>query len=229
MEIKNNNLTTKDILNSIKLSSTNMSKLRQKFVEDVIMGAALARKLFLKNNTELKDYTKIPFTKIGNGTEHTIYDCGDSVLKVSKGLRISPTKSNRNTKNNIYEKCYFYSLESLLLDSINYLKQVNSYWYQEPLCLVGYCKEGAKYIPVYKQKKLKYTAEEFLRENNTSDNDSRVLQIKYMIPEKSQSTIKNSILNNNIFSENDLLVPLDVNLNNFMFDENDILHAVDIK
>lgn len=221
--------TAKELLSSIKLSSTNMSKLRQKFVEDVIIAAAIARKSSLENNNELKDYTKTSFTKIGSGTEHVVYDCGDSVLKVSKGLRISPTKSDRNTKNNIYEKCYFYSLESLLLDSIKYLKQVNSYWYQEPLCLVGYCKEGAKYTPVYKQKKLKYNAEEFLKENNVLENDSRVLQIKYMIPEKTQSTIKNSILNNNIFTENDLLIPLDVNLNNFMFDENDILHAVDIK
>lgn len=221
--------TVREVLSSIKLSSTNMSKLRQKFVEDVIMGAALARKSSLENNNELKEYAKIPFTKIGSGTEHVVYDCGDSVLKVSKGLRISPTKSDRNTKNNIYEKCYFYSLESLLLDNIEYLKQVNSYWYQEPLCLVGYCKEGAKYIPVYKQKKLKCNAEEFLKENKPLENDNRVLQIKYMIPEKSGSTIKNSILNNNIFTENDLLIPLDANLNNFMFDENDILHAVDIK
>jgi hypothetical protein len=220
LEIKNNILTIKDILTSIKLSSTNMSKIRQKFVEDVVKASYIARKSSLESNIELKDFTKIPLTKLGEGTEHVVYDYNDSVLKISKGIRISPTKSNRYTKNNVYERCSFYSVESLILDSVYYLKQVNSYWYQEPLCLIGYYKHCNRFVPVYKQRKLKYTAE-----IETEDSNKKA-QIKYLIPKKD---ISNTILNNNIFKENDLLPPLDCNLNNFMFDERGILHAIDIK
>ena len=39
---------------------------------------------------------------------------------------------------------------------------------------------------------------------------------------------KNSILKNNIFSENDLLPPLDAHTGNFMFDKEGILRAIDI-
>lgn len=212
--------TAKDILNDIKLSPTNTSKIRQKFVDDVIKAAAVARRFSLENNIELKDYTKIPLVKIGEGTEHIVYDYNTDVLKISRGMRISPTKSNRNTANNVYEKCTFYSVELLILDSIEYLKQINSYWYQEPLYLVGYYKRCNKWVPVYKQRKLKHTAE------ITTEERCKNSQIQYLIPKKDA---QNTVLNNNIFKENDLLPPLDCNLNNFMFDENDVLHAIDIK
>ena len=39
---------------------------------------------------------------------------------------------------------------------------------------------------------------------------------------------KNSILKNNIFSENDLLPPLDAHTGNFMFDKEGVLRAIDI-
>lgn len=51
----------------------------------------------------------------------------------------------------------------------------------------------------------------------------QVRQVEYVLGKG-----KNSILKNNIFSENDLLPPLDAHTGNFMFDKEGVLRAIDI-
>ena len=191
-----------------------------------------------------------------SGLESSVLVEGDQALKFSKGNWLEADITSEGWKGLRSRNSRFENLKDMATAANAHLKDVNRLWYSEPQSLAGYWKNWrGEHIPVFSQRAMgtPLTDVDLQRTDGLSLNhidfdpesaiksrvpftfNTRVVsapgnltpaqtrQVEYVLGKG-----KNSILKNNIFSENDLLPPLDAHTGNFMFDKEGILRAIDI-
>ena len=223
---------TKNPLVDIQLSPTSVSRQREKFVRDVNQAAKFKRTSHQTKPETLTEFFgegpsgDLPYgTKLGMGTENAIYDFGDEVIKIPtvNEQRVVRNANGEAVWEDLFGKA---SLDEMLEDSHRYLENFNKYWFQEPLSLKGYQirirRDGTKvYLPVYSQKKASSTYGQAVRNATRTRNEQLA---RKLITEKLEL---DALPKNNVFTENDLPIPVDLHYDNFaVFPEG--IRAIDI-
>lgn len=228
----------KELQGTIKPSSQQL-----KFVDDVTKGARIARTTSEKPIGELIDYTDdlidgtLPVVKrLGDGYESQVFlGNNGEALKFSTGRRVSRVGDRMEVGDIDYR-----SKDEMLEGAKRQLAEWNKYWYAEPHSLNGYYNmidaDGRlRWYPVYSQTEMASTIADvpFRTPYSTYGkprwylaNKAREQALFDVNPEAKY--IMKDVVKNNIFSENDLLEPLDTHIGNFMYGKDGVLRATDI-